>query len=465
MKKFLYYAAGIAIILIIWILMSAVFTSDIVPYPHLVFARLIKMFLEPGTYFNLLITISRTVFGFLLAFVLGTAAGVITGGIRAAEKTLFIPVMILQGAPPMLWIIPLMLILGTEGASPVAVVFFVTIPLVIINIQEGRKTIVPLMWDMFRIYANSGRMKLAELIIPSLSPYIKSILILGIMLAVKSSIIGEWFGAKNGIGRIVNEYFYTFDMISFYATALLFLIATGILAFIFKWIGNHFFPDRKKSRITGKAKAPDGFFKDSSSALLMRDIAFSYGKKFSLYVKEFGISHGETAVLTGDSGCGKTTLAKLATGILKPHAGTVLLPKNPGMIFQDDALLKHLDCFGNASLPAIWKNIPDYESSVLYFLGICGLGESTGLYPDELSGGMKKRLSFARAMLLNPDFMVLDEPFNNLHRDGRMELWDMYFELFVKRNIPSLIITHYPEELEGRNVIFYEIKNGIIRKA
>jgi len=46
-----------------------------------------------------------------------------------------------------------------------------------------------------------------------------------------------------------------------------------------------------------------------------------------------------------------------------------------------------------------------------------------------------------------------------------MELWDMYFELFVKRNIPSLIITHYPEELEGRNVIFYEIKNGIIRKA
>jgi ABC-type nitrate/sulfonate/bicarbonate transport system ATPase subunit/ABC-type nitrate/sulfonate/bicarbonate transport system permease component len=460
MKKIFYYLTGIILILGIWIISSFIFTPSIVPYPHDVFYKLFQMLFIPKTYFNLFITIYRTLLGFIMAFFLGTAIGLFTGSFKSVEKSFFIPVMLLQGAPPMLWVIPLMLILGTDGASPVAVVFFVTLPLVIINIQEGRKLITPLMWNMFKIYANSRKMIFKELIIPSLSPYIKSIIILGVILALKSSIIGEWFGAKNGIGRNINEYFYTFDMISFYATAVLFLIIVGILSFISRWIGNFFFSTRKKSHIIEKEKSlPQNYFNISYTCLSMKNISFSYGSKKILEFDDFRICAGETIVLTGNSGCGKTTLAKLATGILKTHSGKILLPNNPGFIFQDDALLNHLDCFGNASLPARWKNIPDYEKITLYFLELCGLKDSIYLFPDELSGGMKKRLTFARALILNPDFMVLDEPFNNLHKEARDELWDLYFKLFVKRNIPSLIITHYPEELISRNVIVYEMKD------
>ncbi|MBN2402456.1 MAG: ATP-binding cassette domain-containing protein [Spirochaetes bacterium] len=466
MKKIAYYTSGIILIATVWIIMSEVFTESIIPYPHKVLLKLCQILMLPSTYINLAITIIRTLSGFALAFVIGTGIGIATGSILAIERIFFFPVIILQGAPPILWIIPLMLIVGTEGAAPVVVVFFITLPLVIINIQEGRKTISPLMRDMFRIYADSKKMKLTELIIPSLAPYLKTILILGVILALKSSIIGEWFGAKNGIGRIVNEYFYTFDMTSFYATALLFLIIVGILAFFSRWVGNYFFPNRRKSMTAEKNKfIPNNYFNPAFTSLDLKNVIFSYSKKNIISLEHFHISSGETAVLTGNSGCGKTTLAKIICGILKPHSGSVSLPCNPGMIFQEDVLLNHLDCFGNASLPARWKRIQGYESITLYFLELCELTENINLYPDELSGGMKKLLSFARALMLNPDFMILDEPFNNLHKEARIKLWDMYFDLFVKRKIPSIIITHYPEELTNRNITLYEMKEGNIIRS
>jgi ABC-type nitrate/sulfonate/bicarbonate transport system ATPase subunit/ABC-type nitrate/sulfonate/bicarbonate transport system permease component len=459
-RNSIYYLSGLILILAIWHLLSFIFSPSIVPYPYSVFMKMMKMLSETGIYFHLFSTVSRTLAGFFLAFILGTVIGILTGSLKPFEKSLFIPVALLQGAPPMLWVIPLMLIVGTGGMSPVAVVFLVCLPLVIINIQEGRKTIIKPMFDMFKIYADSRTMKFRELIIPSLAPYLKSILFLGLILAMKSSIIGEWFGAKNGIGRMINEYFYSFDMVSFYATSAIFLMAVGVLAVISKKAGEMLLPANKKSAIDGYTPGiPEGYFNASRSCLKMEDVVFSYGTKKILSIGNFSICPGDVIVLTGDSGCGKTTLARLVTGILKPQSGRIALPSRPGYIFQEDVLLKHLDCFGNASLPAKCKNIQGYESIVLYFLEKCGLSDCINMFPDELSGGMKKRLTFARALILNPDFMVLDEPFNNLHMEARKNLWDLYFELFAGRNIPSLIITHYPEELAGRNIKLYEMKN------
>ncbi len=464
-NNFLFYFLGLILILLLWLLLSAVFTPIIVPYPNSVFLKTIKLLEGCDIYINLFLTIIRTMIGFLFAFVTGTIIGIFTGSRKYFEKSFFIPVTLLQGAPTMLWIIPLILIAGTNGLSPIAVVFLVCLPLVIINIQEGRKTIVPLMFDMFKIYANSGKMKFNELIIPSLAPYLKSIFFLGIILALKTSIIGEWFGAKNGIGRKINEYFYTFDMVSFYATSFLFLLTVGLLAFLSKKSGEMLFPVNKKSNIACQSgEIKDDYFNTSYTCMKMTGVSFSYGTKKILHIDDFLICPQDVMVLTGDSGCGKTTFARLATGILKPQNGEIMLPDNPGFLFQDDVLLKHLDCFGNASLPARWKNIENYEKTTLYFLEICGLKDCANLFPDELSGGMRKRLAFARALILNPDFMVLDEPFNNLHSEARENLWDLYFELFAKRNIPSLIITHYPEELKGRNIKLFEIRNKTIYK-
>ncbi len=465
MKKTPYYLTGIFLILILWLFLSFYLSNEIVPYPWEVIKNIFFTLLGIDIYKNLLITIIRSLIGFSLACITGTVIGIITGSFKSIEKTLFIPIVLLQGAPPILWIIPLMLIFGTGGTSPIAVVFFVVLPLVLINIQEGTKAINKEKWEMFRIYANSKILKLKQLILPSLSSSFKSILILGVMLALKSSVVGEWFGAKNGIGRLINEYFYTFDIPSFYSAALIFLIIVSVIGYLTGKAVNNFFK-RKKTSIIGlkKNRAPDVNKNKINSLLTIKDLNFSYGKDNVLRNINFNLRSPKTIVLTGESGCGKTTFAKIAVGLLKPQKGKIALPDNPCLIFQDDIFLDHLDCFGNALLPAKWKKVDNPEQETFNILEKCGLKAYMNYFPDQISGGMKKRLTFARAFMLNPDFIILDEPFINLHKEARVKLWNLYFELFVSREIPSIIITHYPEELKNRNVEFYEIKNGEIKK-
>lgn len=76
---------------------------------------------------------------------------------------------------------------------------------------------------------------------------------------------------------------------------------------------------------------------------------------------------------------------------------------------------------------------------------------------------MKKRLSLARAVALDPSFIIIDEPFAQLHKDTCTELWDVFFKLFTEKNIPTLIITHFPEELENRNVEYRILENSMIK--
>ena len=466
MKKVAYFTIGFLIIVIIWTILSYTFSNIIVPYPWPVFKKTVDFLSSFYIYKHLALTILRTLFGFILALFVGTVLGIITGLFKQIEKSFFLPVVLLQGAPPILWVIPLMLILGTEGAAPTAVVFFVVLPLVVLNIQEGTRAIDKNKWDMFHVYANSINLKVSELILPSLAPYFKSIFVLGSILAFKSSIIGEWFGAKDGIGRIINEYFYTFNMLSFYSVALIFLIMVGILAFLTKLFANNIF--KRRNTIYGKNKNRYLIQKDknySKSILEVKDLIFCYGKKKILDNINLSSLNFETMVLTGKSGCGKTTFAKLAVGLLKPTGGTVSVPENPCLIFQDDIFLDHLDVVGNALLPVKWKKRNISKDEVNDVLNKCGLLNYTQLFPDQLSGGMKKRLTFARALLLEPDFIILDEPFTNLHKDARRELWDLFFELFSSKKISSIIVTHYPEELSERKVSYYRLEGGIIAKT
>jgi ABC-type multidrug transport system ATPase subunit len=236
-------------------------------------------------------------------------------------------------------------------------------------------------------------------------------------------------------------------MPSFYAVAVVFLVVLGLSAEVLKVTTDRMFARRRS--VIGKgvhAHSPLAG-RRHESGLVMEDVDFAYGNKHVITDLDFSLLSPETAVLTGISGAGKTTFAKLAAGLLTPQKGTIRVPQNACIIFQDDLLLPHLDCYGNASLPARCRRLPDTASRTLFALDACGLADSVHAFPDELSGGMKKRLAFARALVFDPDFIILDEPFNNLHKEARDELWDLYVSLFTERGIPSVIITHFPEEL------------------
>jgi NitT/TauT family transport system ATP-binding protein len=326
---------------------------------------------------------------------------------------------------------------------------------VIINIQEGVKSIGRDRIEMMKIYARSFPLLVRHCFIPSLGPQLKAILLTAFPIALKSAILGEWFGAHDGIGRIINEYFYTFDMRSFYAVALFFLLSVGASAVILNRIAIIAF-SRKRSKIKRtnasepRAARPAPLTKEerAKTELLMTDVTFAYGSNVILRDFSFSLADSMPLILTGDSGIGKTTFARIASGLLAPQRGSVRVPNNMCLIFQEDVLLPHLDCFGNAILPALKKKETDGTAVALQALETCGLSEYIDYFPDELSGGMKKRLAFARALVFEPDFIILDEPFNKLHREARDELWQLFFSLFVRRGIPSIMITHFPEELD-----------------
>ncbi|MBN2443438.1 MAG: ATP-binding cassette domain-containing protein [Spirochaetales bacterium] len=466
-KKFIfpvYMISGVFLLLCGWFGLSLLFSSSIVPFPWDVGLHIVTLLPDPDLLRDIAITAMRSLAGFLGALILGTGIGICTGINRKMEKTLFFPMIILQGAPPLLWIVPLVLILGTKGAAPGAVVFFIVLPIVSINIQEQVKSISSHKWDMMRIYAPGKKMLLTRLIFPELSPSYKTIIKIGMVIAFKSCLIGEWFGAADGMGRRINEYFYSFNMVAFYAYALIFLALLGSITLLSSLLTDRLFT-RKISTIpmVSPVTVKNGSRNRLHQSIQIHNLSFSYMDKTILDKVDFYTDNTHTAIITGDSGVGKTTFAKLAAGLLTPGTGTIHIPPHTCLMFQEDIFLSHLDCYGNASLPGVWKNEITSAARSLYYLELCGLSDSLHLFPDQLSGGMKKRLSLARALVYDPDFLIIDEPFTGLHKQARMDFWDLALNILREMKIPVIIITHHPEEIKNENLIVYRIENRTIK--
>lgn len=194
----------------------------------------------------------------------------------------------------------------------------------------------------------------------------------------------------------------------------------------------------------------------SPGTIGLSHISFSYSAQPLIDDLSLEINPGRPVALYGPSGCGKTTLLKIATGLIQPQAGTVIRPKRVGLVFQEDALLSHRDALGNVLLP----RLPHIAHSDIEEASAClsqwGLGDVGHRFPHELSGGMRKRLAMARAWFLRPDALLLDEPFVNLDRPARDALWSLFFAAIRELAIPTLIVTHYPDEVARFDVNLQE---------
>ncbi len=171
------------------------------------------------------------------------------------------------------------------------------------------------------------------------------------------------------------------------------------------------------------------------------------------------VAAGEVVALLGRSGSGKSTLLRIMAGLIAPTRGRVaangvpLSGPNPGvgMVFQSFALLPWLTVQQNAELGLAARGIPkqDAEKEALHAIAMVGLEGFEGAYPKELSGGMRQRVGFARAFVIKPDVLMMDEPFSALDvltaENLRGEISDLWQKgLFPAKSI--LIVTHNIEE-------------------
>jgi NitT/TauT family transport system ATP-binding protein len=190
------------------------------------------------------------------------------------------------------------------------------------------------------------------------------------------------------------------------------------------------------------------------------------------------VSPGEVVALLGRSGSGKSTLLRILAGLIVPthgqvlRKGTALTGPNPdvAMVFQSFALLPWLTVQANAELGLSARGIPKQtsEKEALHALGMVGLEGFESAYPKELSGGMRQRVGFARAFVMKPDVLMMDEPFSALDVLTAENLRGEISDLWEKGEFPAkaiLLVTHNIEEaiLLADRVVILGANPGRIR--
>ncbi len=177
---------------------------------------------------------------------------------------------------------------------------------------------------------------------------------------------------------------------------------------------------------------------------------FSYARHPVLHEVSLLLQPGEARVLQGRSGIGKSTLLRLASGLLRPTYGQVrITAQRIGFVFQEPRLLPWRTALQNVMLP-LYSLGMDYSQArqrAEETLAHMGLSDFLNAVPDELSGGMKQRVSLARALAVEPELLLLDEPFTGLDPNLRTTM-KIYLADFLARSGAAMIqVTHDPEDI------------------
>ena len=187
--------------------------------------------------------------------------------------------------------------------------------------------------------------------------------------------------------------------------------------------------------------------------LALDNVSFTYpGWPPVVHAVDWDIAEGEFHCLVGRSGCGKTTLLKLAAGLLRPDTGSIrlqgqeLLAPGPrlGFVFQSPTLLEWHRVIDNVLLPVSLQHSPSPRETAKAqeLLELLGLAAHARHYPRQLSGGQQSRVALARALILEPALLLLDEPFAALDAITRGELQDDLLQMCSRQRTTVMFVTH-----------------------
>src|SRR5690349_8619066 len=199
------------------------------------------------------------------------------------------------------------------------------------------------------------------------------------------------------------------------------------------------------------------------SAITIKDLVIAYGSAVAVHGIDLAVQPGEFVTLLGPSGCGKTTTLRSIAGLERPTGGEIAVDdkivfsaqkrifvppyqRNFGMVFQSYAIWPHMTVFANAAFPLkMRKNKPsqsDIRDKVMRILTVVGLESFADRDATKLSGGQQQRLALARALVMEPELLLLDEPLSNLDAKLRVRLRFELKRIQREVGLTTIYVTH-----------------------
>ncbi len=162
----------------------------------------------------------------------------------------------------------------------------------------------------------------------------------------------------------------------------------------------------------------------------------------------FSVAPHEFLCIIGPSGCGKSTILKMIAGLEEPTMGIIHKPDTIGIVFQNAGLLPWASVYENVALPleARGEKSEDIKNKVMHYLEMLGLEDFKDRFPRDLSGGQKQRVGIARALAIEPQVLLLDEPFSALDAKSTHELHEDVLKIWQETIQTIVMVSHSIEE-------------------
>ncbi|MGH9764412.1 MAG: ABC transporter ATP-binding protein [Blastocatellia bacterium] len=210
-------------------------------------------------------------------------------------------------------------------------------------------------------------------------------------------------------------------------------------------------------------------------AVEFRDVAMSFDERVILDGVSFTVGPGETKVVLGGSGTGKSTILRLVLGLIKPDSGRILVDgeditdysekqlvhvrQKIGMVFQEGALFDSLSVYENVGYRLFEKGVDEkqIQEAVRRMLTFVNLEQAISMMPAELSGGMRRRVGIARALVGNPKHVLFDEPTAGLDPPTARTIVELAMKLRDLENVSSIFVTHRLDDVKLMASSFFTV--------
>jgi len=213
-------------------------------------------------------------------------------------------------------------------------------------------------------------------------------------------------------------------------------------------------------------------------AIEFHDVTMAYEDRVILDEVSFSVNPGETKIVMGGSGTGKSTILKLVLGLIRPQSGTITIDgddvtqmseaeltavrKKIGMVFQEGALFDSLSVYENVGFRLFEQGLPEdeIEEAVRRMLRFVNLEHTMFMRPSELSGGMRRRVGIARALIGSPKLILFDEPTAGLDPPTARTILELAMKLRDLEGVSSIFVTHRLEDIKLMASNFATIGEG-----